>query len=94
MTALSSYSSKAQNLIISTMESVEYRQHQVFTASTEYAGNLASIFLSGTKYKDPGAYAFGKLLAWSKFLNSYTSVVEALDDLAIDMDLEEFQGEF
>ncbi len=94
MTVFSSYSSKAQNLLTSTMEAAEQRQHQLFAASTEYAGNLASIFLSGTKYNDPGAYAFGKLLAWSKFLNSYTSVVEAIDDLAIEMDMEEFQGEF
>jgi len=94
MTLLNSYTNKAQNLLGTTFEGITLGKRQLFTASTDYAVNLAGIVFSDTKYPDPGAYAYSKLLGWSKFLSSYTTVIETLDNLSIEMDLEEFQGEF
>jgi len=94
MTLLNSYTNKAQNLLDTMFEGLALGKQQLFTASTDYAVNLAGIVFSDTKYPDPSSYAYSKLLVWSKFLSSYTSVIETLDDLSIEMDLEEFLGEF
>ena len=94
MSLLTAYSNTIHNVFGSKFEGFARGQRQLVSASEDYVASLSAIILSGDKSKDPSAYAFSKLLAWSRFLSSYTSVIETLEDLAIEVNLEEFQGEF